>query len=469
VTISVEQIDLWRGSVTENENLEFKEAKSQFDNERLCGYCVSLANEGGGFLLLGIANAPPRPVVGTRAFDNPAGIAAKLFERLGFRVDVEAVQHPDGRIVVFTIPSRPRGTAYHLEGKYLMRAGESLLPMSEDRLRRIFDEGRPDWLEEPARDQVNAEEVIELLDTQSFFEMLRLPYPPRREAVIDRLVRDRILGPRPQGYRITNLGALLFAKRLEDFASVRRKAPRVVVYDGPGKTRTKRDKPGMKGYAVGFPGLIQFVMSQIPSNEVISQALRKEVPMFPEVMVRETVANALVHQDFAVSGASVMVEVFDDRVEVSNPGRPTVEVRRFIDEYRSRNERLADLMRRIGVCEEKGSGIDKVIDAAEDYQLPAPEFRADGIRTTCVLYGHRPFTAMTRDDRIRACYQHCVLRYIMSSTMSNQSLRKRFGLPDERAETVSRILRDTQDTSLIKLEGERGASKRFARYVPFWA
>ena len=133
---------------SEHQRLEFKEAKNQYDYGKLCEYCVALANEGGGQLLLGVADKPPRPVVGTNACSKPVGMAEKLFSDLGFRVDIEEVEHQDGRVVVFHIPSRPRGTAYHLNGKYLMRSGEALVPMSEDQLRRIFAEGEPDWLEE---------------------------------------------------------------------------------------------------------------------------------------------------------------------------------------------------------------------------------------------------------------------------------------------------------------------------------
>lgn len=164
-----------------------------------------------------------------------------------------------------------------------------------------------------------------------------------------------------------------------------------------------------------------------------------------------------------------MVEVFHDRVEISNPGQPSVQIERFIDEYRSRNERLAAVMRQLGICEEKGSGIDKIVEQAELYQLPAPEFRVDSFRTICILYGVRPFVAMTREERIRACYQHCCLRYVMRESTTNQSLRQRFGLPDSRAETVSRILKDTVDAGQIKPEDERGGSKKYARYLPIWA
>jgi predicted HTH transcriptional regulator len=464
-----EQIDVWRQSPSEHQRVEFKEAKTQFDNQRLYEYCVAIANEGGGHLLLGVADRPPRPVVGTQAFRDPIGMAAKLLQAVGFRVDIEEVSHPDGRVLVFHIPSRPRGTAYHLNGAYLMRSGESLVPMSEDQLRAIFDEGKPDSLREMARDGLSPVEVVQLLDTQSFFDLSKLPYPETREAVLERLEHERLLKKTPQGLGITNLGAILFAKRLEEFNGIARKAPRVIVYDGKGKLQTKREQISGKGYAVAFDGLVQFIESQTPANEVIEQALRRETRMYPTIAIRELVANALIHQDFGLSGVSVMIEIYDDRIEVSNPGKPSVQPERFIDEYRSRNEQLADLMRRFGICEEKGSGIDKIVNAAEVFQLPAPEFRVDNVRTTCILYGHRPFSDMTRDDRIRACYQHCCLRYVMRETMGNQTLRKRFGLSDERAETVSRILRDTIDVGLIKPEDPEGGSKKYARYLPFWA
>lgn len=68
----------------------------------------------------------------------------------------------------------------------------------------------------------------------------------------------------------------------------------------------------------------------------------------PEIVIREVTANALIHQDFTLEGMGVMIEVYDNRVTFSNPGDPVVPVDRFIDGYRSRNERLADLMRRFG-------------------------------------------------------------------------------------------------------------------------
>jgi len=464
-----EQIDLWKSLRTETQQLEFKEAKTQFDNQKLYKYCVAIANEGGGHLLLGISDIPPRRVVGTAAFNNPVEMAEKLFEAVSFRVDIEEVAHPDGRVLVFQIPSRPRGTAYHLDGSYLMRSGEELVPMSEDQLRRIFAEGGPDWLEEPAKQELDAQGVIELLDTQTFFELLILPYPSNREGVIDRLLSERLIDRKGEEYAIRRLGALLLAKRLDEFPDLSRKAPRVVVYSGTSKLDTKIDRPGGKGYAVGFQGLVSYIMSQLPQNEAIENALRKEVKLVPEIVIRELAANALIHQDFQISGASMMVEIYSNRVEISNPGEPIVPLDRFIDGYQSRNERLADLMRRMHICEEKSSGIDKVIHAAEVYQLPAPAFRAGHKRTIITIYGIKDFDDMDRDDRIRACYQHCVLKWVMSERMTNQTLRERFQLPESKSASVSQIISAAIEAGTIKPDEKVGGSRKYARYLPYWA
>jgi len=465
---TLHQIDTWRATRSEHQRLEFKEAKAQFDNRKLCKYCVALANEGGGHLLLGIEDAPPRKVVGTAAFNDPVEMAAKLFQTLGFRVEIEEVMHPAGRVLVFHIPSRPRGTVYDFDGSYLMRAGEELVPMSEDRLRAIFAEGQPDWLAQPALKECDDDKVIQLLDTQSYFDLLHLPYPVNRAGVLERFEREKLIEREGSGWTITNLGGMLFAKKLEQFERLARKAARVIVYEGTNKLKTKLDKPGTKGYAVGFQGLVEFI-NGLPSNEVIGQALRREVKMFPEIAVRELVANALIHQDFTESGTSVVVEIYDDRMEISNPGKPFISPDRFIDEYQSRNERLADLMRRLGICEEKGSGVDKVIQAAEAFQLPAPDFRVGEKRTSVVLFGHRDFEDMDRSDRSRATYQHCCLRYVMNEKMTNQTLRERFRLSEKKTESVSRAIRDAVDAGKIKLADPEQTSLRYRNYVPFWA
>jgi ATP-dependent DNA helicase RecG len=341
--------------------------------------------------------------------------------------------------------------------------------MSEDQLRRIFAEGEPDWLSQPALTDCSDDQVVQLLDTQSYFDLLNLPYPVNRAGVLERFASEQLLELQGRGWSISRLAAILFAKRLEQFESLARKAPRVIVYEGKSKLQTRLDKAGAKGYAAGFASLLEFINGLIPANEIIEQALRREVKMFPEVAVRELVANALIHQDFTEVGASVMIEIYADRLEISNPGAPTIPPDRFIDGYQSRNERLADLMRRLRICEEKGSGVDKVIRAVEAFQLPAPDFRIGVRRTSALLFAYVDFEAMDRDDRIRACYQHCCLRYVMNEKMTNQSLRERFKLPESKSVIVSQIISASIETGMIKPDVKVGSSKKFARYLPFWA
>jgi ATP-dependent DNA helicase RecG len=419
--------------------------------------------------VLGVADSPPRPVVGTAAFGDVVEAADRLFQKIGFRVDVEEIAHRNGRVVVFRIPSRPHGTAYHLDGKYLMRSGQSLVPMSEDRLRAIFAEGGPDWLEEPCLDGLSPEGVIDLLDTQSFFDLMKQPYPTDRVGVLDRLVRERLIDTQDGTFVIRRIAGLLLAKKLERFPDLARKAPRVVVYTGESKLDTRVDQPGQRGYAVGFPGLVSFVMAQLPQNEVIENALRKSVKLLPQDSVRELVANALIHQDLSIGGASPMIEIYANRIEISNPGEPIVPVERFIDGYQSRNERLADFMRRMSICEEKSSGIDRVVHQAEAFQLPAPDFRAGYRRTIVIVYGPKPFEEMGREDRVRACYQHCALRWVVSEQMTNQSLRERFGLSESKAAVTSQVIAATIEAGLIKPDEAVGGSRKYARYLPFWA
>lgn len=454
---------------SENECLEFKSAANKYDFEKFVDYCVALANEGGERILLGITDKAPREVVGTKAFEEPERTVAGIRDRLGLKVSFDEVAHPKGRVLVFHVPSRPMGQPVHHKGRYLMRSGEELVPMTPDFLKTIVLEGAPDWALRSAMTECDGDRVVQLLDTQSYFDLLNLPYPATREAVLERFASERLIERSDDTWSITNLGAILFAKKLESFDRLSRKAARVIVYEGSNKLATKLDKLGTKGYAVGFQGLVEFINGLVPSNEFIEEALRKEVKMFPEIAVRELVANALIHQDFNESGASVMVELYSDRMEISNPGRPFIPPERFIDEYQSRNERLADLMRRLGICEEKGSGVDKVIHAAEAFQLPAPDFRVGETRTSVVLFGHQDIEEMDRNDRIRACYQHCCLRYVMNEKMTNQSLRERFKLPERKVATVSQIIAATVDSKMIKVSDPTQSSTRYRHYVPFWA
>ena len=115
------------------------------------------------------------------------------------------------------------------------------------------------------------------------------------------------------------------------------------------------------------------------------------------------------------------------------------------------------------------SGIERVINAVEVFQLPAPDFRVSDHRTIALLFGHKAFEKMNGDERVRAAYQHCCLRYVTNQRMTNQSLRERFKLHESKSETVSRVIRDAVEAGQVKGDDPTSKSKKYARYVPFWA
>lgn len=319
-----------------------------------------------------------------------------------------------------------------------------------------------------AKENIDADSIVSLLDTQSYFDLLKLPYPSKREGVIEKFISENIIIKNSAKYSITNLGAILFAKSLEDFPDLKRKAIRVIVYKHNNKIETIREQIGGKGYVTGYQGLIDWVNSQLPANEEIGKAFRDDQRMYPEIAVRELLANAIIHQDFEEKGFP-MVEIFSDRIEITNPGIPLITPERFIDEYQSRNDILADLMRRLGICEEKGSGIDKVIFYNEMYQLPAPNILIQEKHTKVIMYSYKTLNQMGKKDKIRACYQHCCLRYVSNDKMTNQSLRTRFKIESKNSAIASRIIKEALNDNAIKEDDPESNSRKYKKYIPFWA
>lgn len=375
-------------------------------------------------------------------------------------------------VVVMEIPA-----ANHLpvrfSGEEFIRVGSSKRKLSEfpEKERKLWQRfTRLPFEDGVACAGLTGTEVLTLLDFAAYYELLSQPPPTMQDGVIARLVEEGFATPDGRGrYDVTNLGAVAFGKPLRRFG-LDRKSVRVIVYSGEDRVAATRERAEPGGYASGFRELMQYIGAQLPANELIGQALRREAPMYPELAVRELVANALIHQDFSLGGTGPMVEIFDGRVEVTNPGRPLIDPQRFLDAPpRSRNEKLAALMRRMGICEERGSGIDKVLRLAEVYQLPAPDFRVTPEHTVAVIYAPRPLADMSKEDRIRACYQHAGLRWVASKELTNASLRERFGISDANAAIASRIIGETVDAGLIKPHDPENRSRKHARYIPFWA
>ena len=376
------------------------------------------------------------------------------------------------RVVIMEI-NRAAHHPVAFEGVEFIRAGSTKrklkdYPEKERALWRVFD--RVSFEDGIAAEQVRGEDVLLKIDYPAYFDLLEVSLPAGRDAILHALQSDRIIAPsKVGGFDITNLGAILFAKNLGAFPGLKRKAVRVIQYRGKGRTETIREQEGRKGYACGFEGLVGYLDWILPANEIIEKALRKTVPMFPDLAIRELVANALIHQDFLVTGAGPMIEIFDDRIEITNPGEPLVDTQRFLDTPpRSRNETLASLMRRVRICEERGSGIDKVVLQVELFQLPAPLFEVPLDSTRAVLFAHKTLADMDGEERVRACYLHACLKYVMRDFLTNASLRERFGIKQNNKAIASRHIREAVDAGMIK-PFDKNAARKLMKYVPYWA
>jgi predicted HTH transcriptional regulator len=394
-------------------------------------------------------------------------LVQRLDPRIDFRI-YEFAFDSSRKIAVFVIPAAQNRPVDFFHNAYI-RVGSITRKLSEfpEKEAKIWRKKVKPYEQEIARDNLNASDVIRLLSTETYFDLMKLPYPSNQEGVIQKFIDEKLI-VKSHGYAVTNLGAILFAKILPEFESVERKSVRVIVYKGNNKVETVREQIGAKGYALGFLGLVDWVNSQLPANEEIGKALRKESRMYPEIAIRELVANALIHQDLSVKGFP-MIEIFSDRIEISNPGNPLITPERFIDSYISRNEKLADLMRRMGFCEEKGSGLDKVIFYNELYQLPPINVITDENRTRVTIFSYKKLNDLDKREKIRACYQHSCLKWVSNEKMTNQSLRTRFSIDDKNAAIASRIIKDTFEAGMIKEDDPNNKSRKHRSYVPFWA
>ena len=358
------------------------------------------------------------------------------------------------------------GTEYIRLGSHKKKLKE--LAEKERELWRIFD--KVPFEKQIAVDNIDASEVLGYLEYTKYFELLNIPLPENRNAILEALIADNMVNKLDNAkYAITNLGAILFAKDLSKFNNLKRKAIRVIQYKDNTKFQTTKEIVGNKGYAVGFEGLIEYINNMLPSNEVIKQAFRENKTMYPELSIREVVANAIIHQDFFATGSSVMIEIFSNRFEVTNPGTPLVDTERFLDSPpKSRNEAIASFMRRIGICEERGSGVDKIVIQTELYQLPAPIFETNGDYTVATLFAHKELKDMDKADKIRACYLHASLRYIQHDYMTNTSLRERFNIDVKNRSMVSKIINDAIEANKIAIYDENVGTKA-RTYIPSWA
>jgi predicted HTH transcriptional regulator len=375
------------------------------------------------------------------------------------------------RLVLLEIPAAAPMPVEFDRTAYI-RIGSATPRLSEhpERLRALWAKLQPyAWEAGIAAQFLTGDEVLAKLDYARYFDMTAQPLPDNRIGIFDKLAAERLIQSDVGGHwNITNLGAILFAKRLSDFPAIARKAIRFVAYSGQSRADTVTHRQDVnKGYTIGFQELIGYIDGLLPQNEHIVKAFRVDQPLYPAIAIRELVANALIHQDMTITGAGPLIELFKDRLEITNPGQPLVSPDRFLDSPpRSRNEALAALMRRMRLCEEQGTGIDKVLVSIEFNQLPPPDFRSEGEAVRAVLFAPRRFADMTQEERMRACFQHAGLKYVSGQKMTNSTLRERFGISTQNAAQASAVIRHTLAKGLI-----RSSDPEHPRtgYIPFWA
>ncbi|MDO4921826.1 MAG: ATP-binding protein [Phascolarctobacterium sp.] len=322
-----------------------------------------------------------------------------------------------------------------------------------------------------ARQDMNLIDALALVNYNTYFDLMNLVQPDSREQIAHYLIEEDCIIRNDSGlYDITNMGAVLLAKNLSDFSRIVRKAIRVVQYEGTNRLNMLKEEIFKNGYACDFENLLKYIESLTPTREIINEnGLREKKVSYPNLAIREAVANALIHQDFSISGTGPTVEIFANRIEIINSGVPLVDIRRIVDNPpKSRNEKLASLMRRLKICEELGTGWDKIVTACELAQLPAPKIELYEESTKVTLYAAVNFSSLSLEDKLWAAYLHACIMHIQGEQLTNSSLRKRFGLPVTSAGSISRLIKEAVKRNIIK-PLDPSTSNKYMRYVPVWA
>lgn len=467
---------------TETECIEFK--CNNLDPEMIGKDISALANSATycgkqkSYMVWGVHDAT-HEIIGTdyNRFSKLAKnqeIESRLKNLLSKNVDFDFYDvEIDGKKIVVLIIQKAIGQLVTYNKEAYIRVGSytKMLKDYPSMEAKLWDKLRLNNFEKnPAKTDLQKDEIFQYLDFTCYFDLQNIPTPNNQDGILHYIMEDGIVLKQDNGlYSISNLGAVLFAKRIADFPSVSRKTIRVVQYDGDTKVKILKEYNGSKGYAVGFEGLMGFLEALLPSEEVITESIRKTVTKYPMIALREIIANALIHQDFSISGTSPLVEIFDTRIEVTNPGIPLVDTKRFIDNPpKSRNETLSSLMRRLRMCEELGSGWDRIVIECEIKQLPAPKITLYEENTKVTLFSYLPFSAISQDDKLWTCYLHACIKQLNHEGLTNSSLRQRFGLEDKSSAPISRLIKQVVDLKLIK-PFDPDTAPKYMKYIPFWA
>jgi predicted HTH transcriptional regulator len=446
---------------------------------RLAEHVSGFANQiGGGFFVFGISSSAQFLGVSQ---DRAAVIINKIanIARDGLEpaqvIDhhLEVIQNETGLFIY--IPESEEKPV-HLKGKGIehsyIRSGGQTRKMGKQEIGWAVLSSSDTKYEELEALRCAKTEVLDLLDYEKLLDLLHIRIPETEDGVIDALINNCCVYKNGEAFSITNLGAIVAAKDMRIFPGKGRYSVRVVKYKGVHRLDGDREREFFKGYGVGFQDIFRYVLDELPMSEVIKDAVRQDVLIYPLIAVREFIANALIHRDFTNTSTYVLIEIFSDRMEITNPGEllPSVKLERIIDAApQSRNELLAGFMRRMGICEERGSGIDRALNAVELFGLPPVVFSSAAQTFKTTIYSAKNFKLMSSEDRVRACYQHCCLKYVFNDRMTNTTFRQRLGLSESQYVVAWGIINKAIQQNLVRAGDSSSKSRRHAYYFPFWA
>jgi ATP-dependent DNA helicase RecG len=391
----------------ENEHIEFKEAKSSFSSEKLAEYTIALANERGGLLILGISDKKPRKIVGTKAFEELNKIKIHLMDKTHLRVETEEAFTTQGRVLVFHIPSRPIGMPLHINGRYLMRSGESLISMPPDMLQKIFNEAGPDFTAE-----ICSGANLSDLDFAAIKDFRRRWVRKSGNKTIDSLSVKQLLTDAELlvGGKLTYAALILFGthQALGRFLS---QSELIFEYrandvSGPAQQRVE--------YRCGFFTFYDELWKTIDlrnTNQHFQDGLFIwNIKTFNESAIREAILNAASHRDYRMAG-SVYIRQYPERIEICSPGGlpQGITFENILWEQAPRNRRLAEACSWCGLVERSGQGMNRIFETCILESKGVPDFtHSDSDHFWITLHGkiqHPEFLRVLEkigQDRVRS-------------------------------------------------------------------
>jgi ATP-dependent DNA helicase RecG len=370
----------------ETEHLEFKEAKNTWDFDELARYCAAFANECGGKMILGVRDGIPRKVVGTSAFADVNHVKTYLLDALKLRIEVDELKHPDGRVLVFNVPSRPKGMPCQYKGAYLMRSGESLVSMTPDQLKRIFDETVLDFSAEVCPSATLCD-----LDADAVLRFRQDWCRKSANAALQNMAVDRVLKDAELVVddRITYAALVLFGNE----RALGKFLPQSEVVFEYRSSESSIAHAVRREFRFGFFLSIDKLLGEIDARNEVQHfqdgLFMRDIPTLNDAAVREAILNAISHREYTMPG-SVFVRQSPRGIQVESPGGfpPGITPKNILHKQVPRNRRIAEAFGKCGLVERSGQGMDRMFRESVKEGKQVPDFAGtDDFQVVLTLNG----------------------------------------------------------------------------------